>query len=307
MQTINLEKFTTHLTITFYDELSIGKLKRLEEQIITCIDDFEKEFSRFLPSSTLSRLNRWESLLLSPLFLQVIARTQEVMRQTEGAFHPFVSVAHIWYWTSFSKEFKATELEEEKQKKWLSLDLADYILLDTHTWCYSLLPWYALDLWWIGKGYVVDMLWSLIRQAWYNNFLINFWGDILVQGSKPDGAPFCVELDDGRWGVCGMIDLMQGSVSTSWSYKRTWKIDNTPYHHIINPHTWKNNRELISVSLIGPDTTTTDTFATAVMTWSVATGIDLLHKNHLDGLLISSIHEIHTTDNFIEKYNFWPW
>lgn len=58
MQTINLEKFTTDLTITFYDELSLGKLKKLEEQIIQLIDDFEKEFSRFLPASTLSRLNR---------------------------------------------------------------------------------------------------------------------------------------------------------------------------------------------------------------------------------------------------------
>lgn len=58
MKTITLEKFTTRLTINLYDEVSDVALKRLEEQIITCIDDFEKEFSRFLPSSTLSRLNR---------------------------------------------------------------------------------------------------------------------------------------------------------------------------------------------------------------------------------------------------------
>lgn len=95
MQTINLEKFTTHLTITLYDELSIEELKKLEEQIISCIDDFEKEFSRFLPSSTLSRFNRGEAVVLSSLFLQVLTKTQEVVRQTEGAFHPFVSVADI--------------------------------------------------------------------------------------------------------------------------------------------------------------------------------------------------------------------
>jgi thiamine biosynthesis lipoprotein ApbE len=57
--------------------------------------------------------------------------------------------------------------------------------------------------------------------------------------------------------------------------------------------------------VIGANTTTTDSFATAVMTWNVRSWLQLLQENSLDWILIDSQKNIHMTDGFSKKYNLW--
>ncbi len=305
MKTISLKKFTTHCDITVYDDINSNEEAQLTSEVDQLINSFEQEFSRFLPTSTLSHLNRWEKVTLSRSFIDLLARTQEVTTQINWAFHPFVSVRSVGYGTSFDKNFVPTQLPTEKTHETLSLDLSKYISLDSATSIASLQPWYFLDLWWIGKWYLVDLLKTFLQNKWYRNFIINFWWDIVVQGEKLDHSPFVIAIDNPHapWEDFGFIEIREWSVSTSWSFKRRWEVDGKPYHHIINPTTWTNSREIVSATIVGPTTTLTDCFATAVMAGDVHAGITLLKNNNLDGLLITQNEEVITTEWFTQKYN----
>ncbi len=305
MKTISLEKFTTQCDITIYDEISFEEEVTLTSTIDKLINSFEQEFSRFLPTSILSQLNRWEKVVLSRSFIDLLTRTQEVTTQINGAFHPFVSVRSMWYGRSFGKNFVPTQLPTEKTHETLSLDLSSYISVDPATSIASIQPWYFLDLWWIGKGYLVDLLKQELQARWCNNFIINFWWDIIVHGEKPDSSRFVIAIDSpfSPWEDFGFIEILAWSVSTSWSFKRKREVDGKQYHHIINPTTWTNSREIVSATIVGPTTTLTDCFATAVMAGDVHSGITLLKNNNLDGLLITQNGEVITTEWFVEKYN----
>lgn len=301
MRTCTLEKFTTQCTFTLYTELDTAKATELQLALSTTIDDFESEFSRFLPHSTLSQLNRWARLRLSPRFLTLFRNTQDIVARTHGAFHPCVALEKKWYGTSFDENFHSTAREIGPTS--LSEQLADYLIHDTFDDTYALLPGYTLDFGGIAKGFLVDILGEQLKAAWYHNFIINFGGDILVSGNKWDQTPYYIEIDDGKWGDIGMIDLSIWSISTSGNYKRTRQKDASNYHHIITPSTWANSRDLISVSVIWPNTTITDSFATAVMTWNAADGIQLLIDNQLAGLLIDKNGTLYMTPQFEETYH----
>ncbi len=305
MKTISLEKFTTHCDITIYDDINSNEEAQLTWEVDQMINSFEQEFSRFLPTSTLSRLNRWEKVTLSTSFLDLLNRTQEVTSQINGAFHPFVSVRSVWYGTSFDKRFAPTQPTTTITHETLSLDLSTYISLDHATSIASLQQWCFLDLWGIGKWYLVDLLKTFLQDKWYRNFIINFWGDIIVHGDKPDSSPFVIAIDSpfSPWEDFWFIEISKWSVSTSWSFKRKREVDGKQYHHIINPTTWTNSREIVSATIVGPTTTLTDCFATAVMAGDVHAGITLLKNNNLDGLLITQNEEVITTEWFVEKYN----
>lgn len=82
MQTFTLEKFTTQCTVSLFEEVDSSDVHKLAQEVERIIDDFEGEFSRFLPTSILSQLNTGDSLSLSPRFLELIKLTQDAITRT---------------------------------------------------------------------------------------------------------------------------------------------------------------------------------------------------------------------------------
>ena len=82
MHTIILQKFTTQCTIILYDAVSPENLIYIEKKIDTIISNFENEFSRFIPTTTISRLNNGEKVQLSQLFNKIFNTIQEYTYET---------------------------------------------------------------------------------------------------------------------------------------------------------------------------------------------------------------------------------
>lgn len=61
------------------------------------ISDFEREFSRFLPDSSLSVLNRLGRLAVSDEFLDLLSVSRECFRLSRGFFNPLTNVALLGY------------------------------------------------------------------------------------------------------------------------------------------------------------------------------------------------------------------
>lgn len=75
-----------------------------------------------------------------------------------------------------------------------------------------------------------------------------------------------------------MLPLQDEALSTSGDYERYFEKDGVRYHHILNPATGEPAGEMRSVSVIGPDATTTDALSTSVFVLGVERGMALIDK-----------------------------
>jgi thiamine biosynthesis lipoprotein ApbE len=77
-----------HLGTAF--EIQIVSEKADTEQVITELfrycEDFEAEFSRFRDTSSLSILNREKQLQVSERFIELLGRSLELEKETDGVF-----------------------------------------------------------------------------------------------------------------------------------------------------------------------------------------------------------------------------
>lgn len=258
------------------------------------IYSYELEFSRFLKNSTLTLLNQNKTLEVSQRFLEVFKKSKEIFKLTNGYFNPLINLSNIWYSCSF---------ETNNFKKEISWDNLDIESVKINWNIISILKNQNIDFWWIVKWYVVDIVKDYLQAKWYINFIINAWGDIYVSWNN-QWKKWVVWIDNPfiKWKILATLELENMSISTSWSYKRNWKIENNSYHHIVNPFNNKCENEIISISLIAPDTTTTDTLATACFNMWINTSIEFLEKNNIDFFIISSDWQVYTS-SWMKKYN----
>jgi thiamine biosynthesis lipoprotein len=129
----------------------------------------------------------------------------------------------------------------------------------------------------IAKGYVVDRMASVLAEQGLRDFLIDAGGDIRTSGSREDGLPWRVGVQDPRkqGDLPDIIGLSGGAVATSGSYEIYFDRDRT-YHHIVSARTGASPNMSQSVSVLAPTTLAADALATAVFVMGPKRGIDFI-------------------------------
>jgi FAD:protein FMN transferase len=121
----------------------------------------------------------------------------------------------------------------------------------------SALPAYAIDPSGLVKGWSVGRAAHILEEAGARNYCINAGGDIIARGS-PGSEPYWrigIQHPTLRDQVAGVAALRDQAIATSGAYERG--------AHIIDPHTGLPPGDVLSVTIVGPDLTTADAFATA--------------------------------------------
>ena len=91
-----------------------------------------------------------------------------------------------------------------------------------------------LDLGGIGKEYAVDRALLLAREHTDADLLLNFGGDLVVDGK----IPWQIGIENLQQnGVAGQIPLARGAVATSGDSRRFLLRDGKRYSHILDPRT----------------------------------------------------------------------
>lgn len=153
--------------------------------------------------------------------VSVSADTEELLRfaldmagETSGALEPTIyPVLTAWGFTTDSYQIPA---QEELDRL---LKLVDYEAITLTDNTVTVPDGMMLDLGAVGKGYAADETAAILRENGVESALLDFGGNILTVGSKPDGTPWRVGVrDPDSDGTLGMLEVIDQSVVVSGGY-----------------------------------------------------------------------------------------
>ncbi len=144
------------------------------------------------------------------------------------------------------------------------------------------------------KGWSIERCVVILERHGARNFTINAGGDIAIRGEASPGVAWRTgirhpEIADQLAAVISASGLL--AIATSARYERG--------DHIIDPRSGMPATGLASVTIVGPDLTYVDAYATAVFVMGIE-GLTWLMDTHPDhgGFVITNDHQAHSTPLF---------
>jgi thiamine biosynthesis lipoprotein len=232
--------------------------------------------SPYKPKSELYRINSdsgEHAVSVGEELRLLIQRSLEISRLTDGAFDiTFASVGHFYDYRNKIKPDEAVIIE--------ALPAVDFrhVLIDEEAGTVSFAhAGVKIDLGGIAKGYAVDNSLEILKKRGIQHALISAGGDTGILGNRID-RPWVVAIRDPRHRdtVVAMLPLQDEALSTSGDYERYFEHEGVRYHHILNPITGEPAGQVRSVSILGPNVTTTDALSTSVFVLGVDKGMILI-------------------------------
>jgi FAD:protein FMN transferase len=248
----------------------------------------DRLMSHYKPESELSQVNARaaaEPVTVAPELAALITRALGFSALTEGAFDiTYASVGYLY-------DYRAHERPSDAQIA-ASLPAVDWrhVVVDPAASTVRFTqPGVRIDLGGIAKGYAVDRGIEILAGRGIRNGTVTAGGDTRILGDRL-GRPWVVGIrhpDDGQR-VISRIPLADAALSTSGDYERYFDEAGQRYHHIINPRTGRSAGELRSVTIIGPDATTTDGLSTGVFVLGAERGLALIERlADVDAVLVT--------------------
>lgn len=113
------------------------------------------------------------------------------------------------------------------------------------------------------KGWAVERAADRLEAAGACNFSIAAGGDVLTRGEPLPGTAWRVGVrhPDEEERLATVLEIHRGAVATSGLYERG--------DHIVDPRSGKTPRDLVSLTVVGPDLGWADAYATAAFAMGV--------------------------------------
>lgn len=243
----------TTMRFTLYD----GNGLSAKDEILR----LEALLSRTDENSLVSALNRGEQVNHAEL-AALLRRSMDYTAATEGAFDVTIApVVSAWGFTEDSCRVPAAD----EIAALLTLVDSDRIILSGDT--ISLVDGAMIDLGGIAKGYASDRVAEIWAGEGVEHGLAALGGNIYCRGTKADGSPWRVSVQDPNdpAAYVGILSLADAFAVTSGAYERNFTEDGRFYHHIIDPATgYPAESGLSSVTVVSHESgTLCDALSTA--------------------------------------------
>lgn len=173
----------------------------------------------------------------------------------------------------------------------------DVIIDETASTVYLADPLLRLDVGAVAKGWAV----ARVAETAPGGLLISVGGNVCATGPKDTaGSPWVIGIQDPDKGDAYLhsICLTNGSVVTSGDYQRTYWVDGTAYHHIIDPDTLFPATYWRSVTIVCADSGAADALSTALFLLDREQGEELLALFGAEAMWVGADGEIHYTPGF---------
>jgi FAD:protein FMN transferase len=283
--------FDTLVSVRVYDEgVTPAHFAEIEELLHT----IDKQMNRQLEGSELDLVNRQagkQAVQVSEQTYYVVDTALRYAEASGGKFEPTVGpLVDLWGIGQEGASVPAVgEIDE-------ALSFVDYrqVELDPAARTIKLQsPGMSLDLGAIAKGYAADVIAEYLRSQGFESAIIDLGGNILAMGSKPDGSPWTVGIQDpseNRGEHIGLIRVTDKTIVTSGVYERYFVEDGAAYHHIFDLDTgYPVNNGLLSVTIVTDRSIDADAMSTTIFSLGLEEGLAFVEKRGgTDALFITT-------------------
>ena len=282
----------TVITLTAYVE-DVSVLKDALEEC----GRYEALLSRTIEGSDVWRVNHAEGqpVKVSRDTIEIIEAARRVSEMSGGSFDITIAPAST-LWDFTSGENKPPDAQALKA----AAEMVDYARVQVDGDTVTLPAGMMIDLGGIAKGYIADAVKQYLIDRGVKSAILSFGGNIVAIGTKPDGSPWKVgiqDIDKPTGEYMAVAQNFGGSTVTSGIYERGFEVDGKYYHHILDAHTgWPVDNELASVTIFSDSSMLGDALATAAFALGTDGGMALIESiDGVEAAFIARDRTIHTT------------
>ncbi|MFW5827020.1 MAG: FAD:protein FMN transferase, partial [Alkalispirochaeta sp.] len=274
---------------TTLTDRAFERVAEIERRMSTSEDDYD--------TTELLEVNRAagdEAVAVSEDTFAVLERALEFSQISDGAFDVTIwPLVRLW---AIGSGGTSVPPEEEIEA---ARDAVDYRRLELDAEQRTVyLPenGMGVDVGAIAKGYAADEAARILREAGVEHALLDFGGNILVIGDKPDDTPWRIGVqrpDAERTRYLGIVAATDKTVVTSGPYERFFVQDGERYHHILDADTGYPARNGIQqVTIIADRSIDADALSTATYIMGIEEGLALVESlegvepSHLQGFFV---------------------
>ena len=271
------------------------------EEALGRLNDIDDKMSVFKENSEISKINLKAgvtSQIVSKDTYLVIKAAIKYSRLSDGAFDPTIRPL-VSLWNVGSEQENIPE-QCEIDKILKLVNYKDVILNESD---YSIMlrqNKQSLDLGGIAKGFAADEIRDIFYKYNISSALIDLGGNIFALGSKEDGTPWRVGIQDpfrDRGEFMGILSVKNKSVVTSGNYEKYFTKGGKRFHHIIDPKTgYPSISKIISATIISDNSIDGDGLSTGVYINGVDRAMSLIESiNGVDGIFITEDKKTYVT------------
>ncbi len=284
---------TTSVSVELWDE-DAAHAQQCIAQVMAVMHHINDTMNPFNPATELSKLNREAAqypVKVSHELFGVIKTSLYFSELSNGIFD--VTFASIGYRYDYHKGIHPSDAQIAQD-----LDKIDYRLLLLDEKAQTIRYGKAgvrVDLGGIAKGYAVDQGIDKLKACGIRMAMVSAGGDTRIIGDR-QGRPWMTAIRDPRNAKASavLIPLSDTAISTSGDYERYFMEDGKRYHHILNPRTGKSADTCRSVSVIGPNATTTDGLTKTVFILGPKKGMAFIERiPGVDAIIIDNEGRLH--------------
>ena len=288
--------------VRFVADCSIAEAETIARRAIDEAERIERKYSRFLPGSVVSRINRDAGrtpVAVDQETVGLTAKSLDLAERTEGAFSPAVgALRRVW-------NFRAGRVPASEEVAAL-VPLLDWRLVSLrHGTVFLRRDGMEMDFGGVGKEYAADRVAARLEDLGVESAVVNLAGDLRTVGSRGDGRPWKIGVQDPRHlDRCrfAIRTMGEAGVASSGDYERFFMADGVRYHHLFDARTGWPARGVASVTTIAPTAFEAGLASTAAFLLGETRGIQFLEQApRIEGVLITEHGKLLVTSG-MERY-----
>ena len=256
------------------------------------IHGFERRFSRFIPNSELSFVNKQAGTktAISPAFRDLLIVSQHYSQQTSGIYNPLVlpalqQVGYVGSWPAV----ESIEPGLDYRQRQPTTQTSEIKITDTMV---RLPSDSAFDSGGIGKGYLLDQLADLLDTKHVKHYWLSLGGDIICAGFNSEDQPWKVAVARADSSGNSVQTIVNNSgerlaIATSGITKRR----GSNWHHIIDPRSGKPAvTEVLTATVTAASGVAADIYAKYLVILGASVTQELLDQQRIAGALLQIRH-----------------
>lgn len=255
-----------------------------QQQLDSILSVLDNSLSVYNKNSIISKFNNGlNAVVMDEHLKQVVQKAIYINKQTRGIFD--ITIGGLTKAWGFGADKVAALPDSNSITQLLRCKGNDNLFIKDNT-LYKKKACVQLDVNGIAQGYSVDVLAAFLHKKGIKNFLVEIGGELRVAGTKPEGELFTVGIEMPDTTGFAMptsikfIQLQNGAVTTSGSYRKFYESNGKKITHIIDARNgWPATNELISVTVLAPNAITADGYDNAIMVMGLEKGIAFVEQH----------------------------